>query len=98
MTEEAAGMDLRDSALKSMADDVAQIKENQKVQAEKIDKLERADLIKEHRINDLSDKLSRIDENTTWLKRTITNALIGGGIGMGFTIAASIAIWVITTQ
>jgi len=94
MSEEAIDMDLKDRALKSLADDVSRIRERQEVQAEKIDKLERADLLKEHRINDLSDKLSRIEENTTWLKRTVTNALIVASLGA----VGSIVVWLITSR
>ncbi len=94
MSEEAFDMDLKDRALKSLADDVSRIREKQEVQAEKIDKLERADLLKEHRINDLSDKLSRIEENTTWLKRTITNALIVASLGA----VGSILVWLVTSR
>lgn len=94
MSEEAFDMDFKDRALKSLADDVSRIRERQEVHAEKIDKLERADLLKEHRINDLSDKLSRIEENTTWLKRTITNALIVASLAA----AGSIFVWLVTSR
>ncbi len=94
MSEEVIDMDFKERALKSLAEDVSRLKERQEVHAEKIDKLERADLLKEHRINDLSDKLSRIEENTTWLKRTITNALIVASLGA----IGSILVWLVTTR
>ncbi|WP_054704786.1 hemolysin XhlA family protein [Bacillus sp. JCM 19041] len=98
MTEEATTMDLRDSALKSIVDDVAQIKEQQKAHESKITSLERKDELKEYRINDLSDKLSKIEENTTWLRKTVTGALITAGIGLPFTLVAGVVVWFVTNN
>jgi len=38
------------------------------------------------RIQAIENMLNNINENTTWLKRTITNAIIGGGIAIVFTV------------
>lgn len=91
MGEEA--IDLKDRELQSLAEDVSRIREKQEVHAEKLDKLERADILKEHRINELSNKLSWIEENTTWLKRTITNALVVASLGA----VGSLLVWLVTT-
>ncbi|AND42727.1 hemolysin XhlA family protein [Cytobacillus oceanisediminis] len=60
----------------------------------RVNKLERTSDRHDQQIISINEKLNKIDENTTWIKRTITGAIvtamctgiIGGSIAIIFTV------------
>ncbi|WP_113885169.1 MULTISPECIES: hemolysin XhlA family protein [Cytobacillus] len=60
----------------------------------RVNNLERTTDKHDHQIFSINEKLNKIDENTTWIKRTITGAIItamctgiiGGSIAIIFTV------------
>ncbi len=56
--------------------DLADIKGEQKALEQRVSALERVSDRQDQQIMTLNEKLNKIDENTTWIKRTITGAII----------------------
>lgn len=56
--------------------DLADIKGEQKALEQRVSVLERVSDRQDQQIMTLNEKLNKIDENTTWIKRTITGAII----------------------
>lgn len=73
--------------------DVLDIKANQKTLEQRVNTLERNQDKHDQQIQSLNNQLNKIEENTTWIKRTITGAIItavstgviGGVIALAFT-------------
>lgn len=89
--EVSVDVDVWKSAMQSEIDS---LKKQQEKDHERIDKLERRTDIHEHDIKDIKDTLKDIKEDTKWLKRTITAALItavctgiiGGSIALFYNL------------
>ncbi|AMQ70772.1 MULTISPECIES: hemolysin XhlA family protein [Bacillus] len=72
----------------------AGIKGEQKVLEQRVAVLERVSDRQDQQIMTLNEKLNKIDENTTWIKRTITGAIvtaictgvIGGAIAIMYNL------------
>ena len=72
----------------------AGIKGEQKVLEQRVAALERVSDRQDQQIMTLNEKLNKIDENTTWIKRTITGAIvtaictgvIGGAIAIMYNL------------
>lgn len=70
------------------------LKSSQKALEQRINTLERNYDKHDQQIQSLNNQLNKIEENTTWIKRTITGAiitafstgLIGGGIALVYTL------------
>ncbi|MED3332501.1 hemolysin XhlA family protein [Bacillus velezensis] len=70
------------------------IKGEQKVLEQRVAVLERVSDRQDQQIMTLNEKLNKIDENTTWIKRTITGAIvtaictgvIGGAIAIMYNL------------
>ncbi len=56
--------------------DLADMKGEQKALEQRVSALERVSDRQDQQIMTLNEKLNKIDENTTWIKRTITGAII----------------------
>ncbi|MGM0948850.1 MAG: hemolysin XhlA family protein [Bacillota bacterium] len=56
--------------------DLADMKGEQKALEQRVSVLERVSDRQDQQIMTLNEKLNKIDENTTWIKRTITGAII----------------------
>ncbi|MCY7894233.1 hemolysin XhlA family protein [Bacillus vallismortis] len=56
--------------------DLTDIKGEHKALEQRVSVLERVSDRQEQQIMTLNEKLNKIDENTTWIKRTITGAMI----------------------
>ncbi|CAF1786912.1 hemolysin XhlA family protein [Bacillus subtilis] len=56
--------------------DLADIKGEHKALEQRVSALERVSDRQDQQIMTLNEKLNKIDENTTWIKRTITGAII----------------------
>ncbi|MBS4162376.1 hemolysin XhlA family protein [Bacillus sonorensis] len=56
--------------------EIAEIKAEQKTQDQRIGTLERASDRHDQQIISINEKLNKIEENTTWIKRSITGAII----------------------
>ncbi|ASS70757.1 hemolysin XhlA family protein [Bacillus atrophaeus] len=56
--------------------DLADLKGEQKALEQRVSALERVSDRQDQQIMTLNEKLNKIDENTTWIKRTITGAII----------------------
>ncbi|MDR4227326.1 hemolysin XhlA family protein [Bacillus mojavensis] len=56
--------------------DLADIKGGQKALEQRVSALERVSDRQDQQIMTLNEKLNKIEENTTWIKRTITGAII----------------------
>ncbi|MBU2660098.1 hemolysin XhlA family protein [Bacillus cabrialesii] len=56
--------------------DLADIKGEQKALEQRVSALERVSDRQDQQIMTLNEKLNKIEENTTWIKRTITGAII----------------------
>ena len=78
----------------SMCDkEIAEIKGDLSNIENRVNNLEKITTRQEQQIISINEKLNNIDENTTWIKRTITQAIIvavctgiiGGFIGIFFT-------------
>ncbi|MFS0591786.1 hemolysin XhlA family protein [Cytobacillus horneckiae] len=61
--------------------DIDEIKINEKKQDEKIQELKKVTDFHERDIRDIKEDLKEIKDDTKWLRRSITNALIVGIIG-----------------
>ncbi|QCS52393.1 hemolysin XhlA family protein [Priestia flexa] len=74
--------------------ELAEIKSEQKLQSARINNLERTTDRHDNQIVTLNDKLNKIEENTTWIKRTIMGGIItaictgviGGAIAIFYTV------------
>ncbi|WP_338444199.1 hemolysin XhlA family protein [Bacillus spizizenii] len=70
--------------------DLADMKGEHKALEQRVSVLERVSDRQDQQIMTLNEKLNKIDENTTWIKRTITGAIITavctGIIGGAITI------------
>lgn len=56
--------------------DILELKANDRNQEQRISQLERTTDKHDQQIMAVTEKLSKIDENTTWIKRTITGAIV----------------------
>jgi len=56
--------------------DILELKANDKNQEQRISQLERTTDKHDQQIMAVTEKLSKIDENTTWIKRTIMGAIV----------------------
>jgi len=56
--------------------EIAEIKADQKTQDQRITTLERTTDRHDQQIISINEKLNKIEENTTWIKRSITGAII----------------------
>ncbi|MBL3649254.1 MULTISPECIES: hemolysin XhlA family protein [Bacillus] len=56
--------------------DLTDMKGEQKALEQRVSVLERVSDRQDQQIMTLNEKLNKIDENTTWIKRTITGAII----------------------
>ncbi|MDI4570423.1 hemolysin XhlA family protein [Bacillus altitudinis] len=73
--------------------DMSELKTSQKALEQRVSVLERGYDRHDQQIISLDQKLNKIEENTTWIKRTITGAMItavitgviGGVIALAFT-------------
>ncbi|MGO0712043.1 hemolysin XhlA family protein [Bacillus subtilis] len=71
-----------------------QMKAGQKTIEQRVNVLERVSDRQDQQIMTLNEKLNKIEENTTWIKRTITGAIItaistgviGGAIAIFYTV------------
>lgn len=74
--------------------DLADIKGEQKALEQRVSALERVSDRQDQQIMTLNEKLNKIEENTTWIKRTITGAIItavstgiiGGAIAIMYSL------------
>lgn len=75
--------------------DLADIKGGQKALEQRVSALERVSDRQDQQIMTLNEKLNKIEENTTWIKRTITGAIItavctgiiGGAIAIMYNLS-----------
>ncbi|ARD55622.1 hemolysin XhlA family protein [Bacillus safensis] len=73
--------------------DMVDLKSSQKALEQRVNTLERNYDKHDQQIQSLNNQLNKIEENTTWIKRTITGAMItavisgviGGVIALAFT-------------
>ncbi|MGG0891697.1 hemolysin XhlA family protein [Cytobacillus horneckiae] len=69
--------------------DIDEIKINEKKQDEKIQELKKVTDFHERDIRDIKEDLKEIKDDTKWLRRSITNALIvaliGGAVAIFYT-------------
>ena len=70
--------------------EITVVKAGQKTLEQRVSVLERSSDRHDQQIISLNEKLNKIDENTTWIKRTITGAIITA-VSTGF-IGGAIAI------
>ncbi|MBT2680061.1 hemolysin XhlA family protein [Bacillus sp. ISL-35] len=71
----------------TVQNDIAELKKSDKDLKEEIDKLKQTVAFHDRDITDIKDTLKEIKEDTKWLRRSITNALIGA------LIAGAVAIF-----
>ncbi|WP_273125875.1 hemolysin XhlA family protein [Bacillus weihaiensis] len=78
----------------TMNKELAEIKAEQKLQSARINNLERTTDRHDNQIVTLNEKLNKIEDNTTWIKRTIMGGIItaictgviGGAIAIFYTV------------
>ncbi|MEC2202485.1 hemolysin XhlA family protein [Bacillus subtilis] len=78
----------------SLQKEMAEFKIEQKSLERRVSSLERSSDRQDQQIMSLNEKLNKIEENTTWIKRTITGAIItaistgiiGGAIAIFYTV------------
>lgn len=56
--------------------EITELKADQKTLEQRVSTLERASDRHDQQIMSINDKLNKIEENTTWIKRSITGAII----------------------
>ncbi|MBU8609221.1 MULTISPECIES: hemolysin XhlA family protein [Bacillus] len=74
--------------------DISELKNSHTTLEQRVNILERGQDKHDQQIISLNSQLNKIEENTTWIKRTITGAiitafstgLIGGGIALVYTL------------
>nr|WGE07624.1 hemolysin XhlA family protein [Bacillus subtilis] len=74
--------------------EIMEMKAAQKTIEQRVNVLERVSDRQDQQIMTLNEKLNKIEENTTWIKRTITGAIItaistgviGGAIAIFYTV------------
>ncbi|WP_411377947.1 hemolysin XhlA family protein [Bacillus velezensis] len=74
--------------------EIMEMKTGQKAIEQRVNILERVSDRQDQQIMTLNEKLNKIEENTTWIKRTITGAIItavctgiiGGAIAIFYTV------------
>ena len=74
--------------------EMAEFKIEQKSLERRVSSLERSSDRQDQQIMSINEKLNKIEENTTWIKRTITGAIItaistgiiGGAIAIFYTV------------
>ncbi|WP_445593879.1 hemolysin XhlA family protein [Bacillus velezensis] len=74
--------------------EIMEMKAGQKAIEQRVNVLERVSDRQDQQIMTLNEKLNKIEENTTWIKRTITGAIItavctgiiGGAIAIFYTV------------
>ncbi|WP_307893984.1 hemolysin XhlA family protein [Bacillus swezeyi] len=74
--------------------EITEIKSGQKTLEKRVSTLERTSERHDQQIMSINDKLNKIEENTTWIKRSITGAiitavstgLIGGAIAVFYSL------------
>ncbi|QIW79505.1 protein xhlA [Bacillus tequilensis] len=62
--------------MNSLEKEITEIKTEQKTLEQRVSVLERSSDRQDQQIMTLNEKLNKIEENTTWIKRTITGAII----------------------
>src|SRR5699024_6055604 len=70
--------------------DVSELKKNEKIQDDRLRKLEINDHLQNQQLQAFKDTVMRIENDTTWLRRTITKAIISGIVTIIITIGSSI--------
>lgn len=76
--------------------DISELKKNEKTQEDRIRKLEINDHLQEQQLQALKDTVRNIDDDTTWLRRTITKTIITGIVTIMFSIVGSIVTFIFT--
>ncbi|AKF31544.1 hemolysin XhlA family protein [Bacillus velezensis] len=74
--------------------EIMEMKAGQRTIEQRVNVLERVSDRQDQQIMTLNEKLNKIEENTTWIKRTITGAIItavctgiiGGAIAIFYTV------------
>ncbi|MBL4974791.1 hemolysin XhlA family protein [Bacillus halotolerans] len=74
--------------------EITEIKSENKTIEQRVNALERVSDRQDQQIMTLNEKLNKIEENTTWIKRSITGAIItavctgviGGAIAIFYTV------------
>ncbi|MHA7914882.1 hemolysin XhlA family protein [Bacillus altitudinis] len=74
--------------------DISELKNSHTTLEQRVNILERGQDKHDQQIISLNNQLNKIEENTTWIKRTITGAMItavctgviGGGIALVYTL------------
>ena len=80
--------------MKKKKKEIMEMKAGQKTIEQRVNVLERVSDRQDQQIMTLNEKLNKIEENTTWIKRTITGAIItavctgviGGAIAIFYTV------------
>ncbi|MCY7784324.1 hemolysin XhlA family protein [Bacillus sp. N13C7] len=80
--------------LHALQKEIMEMKAGQKTIEQRVNVLERVSDRQDQQIMTLNEKLNKIEENTTWIKRTITGAIItavctgviGGAIAIFYTV------------
>ncbi|BAB03965.1 BH0246 [Halalkalibacterium halodurans C-125] len=85
-----------EDALMHIVDRVERVEESQKESATRLNDLERNEALQDKDIKNLTVSLDKIQENTLWLRRTVTNAMITGSVGFFATLVTGIIIWAIS--
>lgn len=78
----------------TMNKELAEIKAEQKLISSRVSQLERTTDRHDQQILTMNEKLNKIDENTTWIKRTLTGSIItavctgviGGAIAVFYSL------------
>ncbi|WP_026584193.1 hemolysin XhlA family protein [Bacillus sp. J33] len=78
MSQEADAVDIWKQKIQN---DLAELKENDEKQQSEINELRRITDFHERDIKDIKDTLREIKDDTKWLRRSITNALIVALVG-----------------
>ncbi|WP_413376829.1 hemolysin XhlA family protein [Alkalihalobacillus sp. 1P02AB] len=82
-----------EKSLSQLSKDVEQLKSKQETSDSRITNLETKVQLQEQALGNLVKSLDKIEENTVWLRQTITRAVIFGLVGVVFSVLTAVIMW-----
>ncbi|KMK76727.1 hemolysin XhlA family protein [Alkalihalobacillus pseudalcaliphilus] len=82
-----------EESLSQLSKDVEQLKSKQESSEGRISQLETKVQLQEQALKNLTISIDKIEENTVWLRQTITRAVIFGLVGIVFSVLTAVIMW-----
>ncbi|WP_085521448.1 hemolysin XhlA family protein [Tuberibacillus sp. Marseille-P3662] len=94
--EDVKDMDMLEHSVQQNSENISDLKESDKQLDKRITALETNDKLQDRNIQTLETSLGKIQDDTTWLRRTITRALITAGFGAAFSLVGGLILYFLT--